>query len=74
MRKRWQELRNGIIDKEILTEMVNAQYDYLYASGAYLRNEAKWPSEEIYWQDEYIFEYIENRIDFLDEYIGQMGL
>ena len=73
MRKRWQELRNGIIDKEILAEMVNSQYDYLHSSGAYLRNEAKWPSEEIYWQDEYIFEYIENRIDFLDEYIGQMG-
>lgn len=73
MRERWQELRNDIITKESLTEIVNEQYQYLYSSGAYARNAWLWAEEGDYWSDEYIYEYIDKRIDFLDDYIGQMG-
>ncbi|MDO4302925.1 MAG: CotH kinase family protein [Bacillota bacterium] len=70
---RWKELREDIITKESLTDMVSMQYEYLYSSGAYQRNSLKWPSEGNNWSDEYIYEYIDKRIDFLDGYIGQMG-
>ena len=73
IQKRWQELRNNIITKESLKELADAQYQYLYSSGAYARNAWVWPTEGDYWSDEYIYEYIDKRIDFLDNYIGQMG-
>ena len=69
---RWQELRENNITKENLCAKVDAELAYLYASGAYVRNQQKWPPKGDYWQDEYIYEYIDKRIDFLDEYIGQM--
>lgn len=72
LKKRWQELRESIIIKEALYEKVDAQYEYLYASGAYDRNRQKWPPKGDYWSDGYIYEYIDKRIDFLDSYIGQM--
>ncbi|MCM1342810.1 MAG: CotH kinase family protein [Eubacterium sp.] len=71
--ERWQELRSDIITKESLIEIVDAQYQYLYSSGAYARNAWLWPINSDYWSDEYIYEYIDKRIDFLDDYIGQMG-
>ena len=69
---RWQELRQNIITKESLYEKVDAEFSYLYDSGAYVRNRQKWPPKGEYWQDSYIYEYIDRRIDFLDGYIGQM--
>jgi len=73
LNSRWAELREGVITKEALADMAGMQYEYLYSSGAYHRNSLKWPSEGDYWVDEYIYEYIDRRIDFLDSYIGQMG-
>ncbi|MDE7285859.1 MAG: CotH kinase family protein, partial [Lachnospiraceae bacterium] len=70
--ERWQHLREAIITKEALYAKVDAEYAYLYSSGAYVRNQQKWPPKGEYWQDEYIYEYIDKRIDFLDSYIGQM--
>lgn len=72
LKKRWQELRESIIIKEALYEKADMQYEYLYASGAYERNRQKWPPKGDYWSDDYIYEYIDKRIDFLDSYIGQM--
>lgn len=73
IQSRYLELRENIITKESLTEIVDMQYQYLHASGACIRNAWIWPVECDYWSDEYIYEYIDKRIDFLDEYIGQMG-
>lgn len=70
--ERWQELRQSIITKEALYEKLDAQFAYLYDSGAYVRNRQKWPPKGDYWQDGYIYEYIDRRIDFLDSYIGQL--
>ena len=72
MAERWQELRKSIITKEALYAKVDAEYAYLYSSGAYVRNRQKWPPKGEYWRDEYIYEYIDKRIDFLDSYIGRM--
>ncbi len=70
---RWQELRQNIITKEALYEKLDAEFSYLYGSGAYVRNRQKWPPKGEYWQDGYIYEYVDRRIDFLDGYIGGMG-
>ncbi len=70
--ERWQYLRQNIITKEALYAKVDEEYAYLYSSGAYVRNRQKWPPKGEYWRDEYIYEYIDKRIDFLDSYIGRM--
>lgn len=71
--ERWWELRKNIITKESLCDIVDTQYSYLHDSGAYIRNCILWPPKGEYWQDNYIYEYIDKRIDFLDNYIGQLG-
>ncbi len=73
LRKRWWELRENIITKEALYEKVDAYLAYLHDSGAYVRNQQKWPPGGDYWSENYIYEYIDGRIDFLDDYIGQGG-
>ncbi|MCI8353772.1 MAG: hypothetical protein HFI47_01625 [Lachnospiraceae bacterium] len=69
---RWEQLREGIITKESLLRKADTEIEYLRASGAAVRNGQRWPPQNDYWKDEYLYEYIDGRIDFLDEYIGQM--
>ena len=69
---RWQELRQSIITKEALYEKVDILSGYLHDSGAYQRNQQRWPPKGDYWQENYIYEYVDRRIDFLDDYIEQM--
>lgn len=73
MKKRWQELRTDILTKSALQKIANEEFAYLHASGAYARNYQKWPEGAEYWSDEYLFEYIDKKIDYLDGYFGQMG-
>lgn len=73
LNERWKELRqNEIITVDKITEMFDEQYAYLYASGAYARNYQRWPERMEYWSDEYVYEYTENRIAFLDNYFDQL--
>ena len=71
--KRWRELRLDVITKDVLYRMADEQFSYLHGSGAYTRNYQKWPQGAEYWSDDYLYEYIDKRIDYLDSYIGQMG-
>lgn len=71
--KRWWELRTSVITRENLCGIVDAQYEYLHDSGAYFRNYQKWPPKGDYWQDDYIYQYIDRRITYLDDYIEQLG-
>lgn len=69
LRDRWRELRKeGIISKEKIFGMLDRQFEYLHASGAYDRNYRRWPNGTEYWSDHYIYEYTGQRIDFLDQY------
>lgn len=72
LNERWQYLREEIITKEALKEKADEELEYLHASGAYTRNQQKWPPKGDYWSESYLYEYIDKRIDFLDSYIGQM--
>jgi len=73
LKVRWQELRQDVLTKEVLYSLADAEFSYLHGSGAYARNYQKWPAETDYWLDNYIYEYIDKKIDYLDEYFGQMG-
>lgn len=72
LESRWAELRREIITKESLHRKADTEIEYLRASGAAIRNGQRWPPQNDYWKEEYLYEYIDGRIDFLDEYIGQM--
>lgn len=73
MKRRWQELRADVLTKESLMNIADEEFAYLHGSGAYTRNYQKWPEGTEYWSDEFLYEYIEKRIDYLDSYFGQMG-
>ena len=71
--ERWKELRqNLVITEEKMDKILDEQFAYLYGSGAYLRNYSKWPHGHEYWKDEYIYDYVEKRIAFLDKYFQEL--
>lgn len=73
LRARWKELRDaGVITKEKIYKMLNAEYSYLHDSGAYRRNYEKWPYMAEEWNDECVYEFVDGRIDFLDTYFEQL--
>lgn len=73
LKNRWQEYRSsGLVTKEKLNTMVDTQLGYLHNSGAYKRNYERWPHGSEYWSDQYIYEYIDGRIDFLDQYFEKL--
>lgn len=65
---RWQALRRDILSDERLSAQLDELFGYLYASGAYERNYSCWPKETEYWEDRYIYEYVDGRLQFLDHY------
>ena len=73
LRDRWWELRqNDVVTKEKICGMIDSVFGYLHDSGAYKRNYERWSHGSEYWQDEYIYEYVDGRIDFLDGYFNQL--
>ena len=66
---RWKQLRQEILSKERLFHMLDEDFHYLHASGAYDRNYVRWNEHgREHWEDKYIYEYIDNRLRFLDAY------
>lgn len=68
MRERWSELRRGVLSQERLVGMLDDDFSYLHGSGAYDRNYRLWPNGTSYWDDDYIYEYVEGRLRYLDDY------
>lgn len=77
--KRWKELRSDVLSDENVTELSNEYIDYTISTGAYDRNLKKWPvyhvnnSDSYYevaelWNKSDLFDYIEKRGAFLDNY------
>lgn len=73
MADRWRRLRRSIITRESLYARLDAEFSYLHGSGAYARNLIRWPPGDGDWQDDYMYEYVDRRLAFLDAYIGRMG-
>lgn len=71
---RWQELRSsGVITEEVLDEMFDEEYAYLYNSGAYARNYEKWGYINDQWDDSYVYDFVEKRIPFLDKFFKEIS-
>lgn len=68
MRERWSWLRRDVLSKEKLVGMLDEEFSYLHGSGAYDRNYRRWPNGTEYWDDGYIYEYVEGRLQYLDGY------
>ncbi len=71
MRRRWVYLRQDILSNERLTGMLDKEFGYLHGSGAYARNYQRWPKGTEYWDDRYIYEYVDGRLKYLDEYFQE---
>lgn len=71
--ERWKELRQEqVITEEKIDDILDAQFAYLHDSGAYKRNYLRWPNGVEYWSDAYIYEYVKNRLEFLDKYFADL--
>lgn len=71
---RWAELRRDILSEENLIQMLDEEFDYLHSSGAYNRNYVRWNEHgREHWKDEYIYEYVRQRLAFLDEYFKKLA-
>lgn len=80
----WLKLRQDVITEENICDITQKNLEYLHNSGAYERNFNRWPyypqegddepslvDDE--WKDEYIFEFINGRIEVLDKYFEEMS-
>ncbi len=68
MRERWSDLRQDVLSRDRLVGMLDEEFSYLHDSGAYDRNYRLWPNGTEYWDDGYIYEYVEGRLTYLDAY------
>ncbi len=68
---RWNNLRKEILTKDRLWGMLDEDFAYLHASGAYERNYRRWPEGMDYWKEDYIYEYVEGRLIWLDTYFKE---
>lgn len=69
MYTRWKELRRNVIDKEEIKDKIKDMEEYLYNSGAMTRESDKWLCYmKPEWRYDNIYGFIDNRIEYLDEY------
>ena len=68
LKRRWNELRHYIISVESIIEAFNTQFHYLKANGVYERELKAWSDCEFfdYNNIEYTYEWLENRLNYLD--------
>lgn len=71
--ERWKELRSSFFTKEHIYSILDEQFGYLYDTGAYRRNYQRFPNGVEYWDDYYIYEYAEKRLEFLDGYFEKLS-
>lgn len=69
---RWNNLRSTLLSDEALSERINSAHDFLFDNGLYDKEESAW--EYVYSESDldYLFNWLEKRIDFLDVYFGDI--
>ena len=73
MYARWKELRKEIITRENLFTLFEKQINYVNFSGAYLRDSMIWGSREEYWNNQYLYEYADGKIQMMDQYMEELS-
>lgn len=74
MYDRWVELRQDIYSPQNLYQIFDGLYDYLYSTGAYVHNYQWFPYDTSSWDDNYVYEFIDRRLTFLDKYFERLYL
>jgi hypothetical protein len=68
---RWVELRNTILQKDSLINLISKTYSLLLTNGNYEREILKWGDESINLLNlEYTYKWLENRLAYLDDYFS----
>lgn len=73
MYTRWKELRQDIITTNNLFAILEQQIAYVNSSGAYLRDSMFWGNREEYWNNQYIYDYAEGKIEMMDRYLEELS-
>lgn len=68
LQEQWEELRNNQLSAEHLAELTEMYSQRLKSSGAYAREQQKWPENMQLDSQEEIVEYFNARMDYLDNY------
>lgn len=67
LQARYNSLRQNVLTKEHLMEMIRAQYEELVAKGAYDRESGAWPEYQVHESElDYMADWIERRLAYLD--------
>lgn len=70
LKERWNRYRSGILSTEHITELLQGNMDYIQETGAFSRDTEKW-EEALNSSDlSEVKKYVEERMDYLDEYFG----
>lgn len=69
---RWIELRQDFYTREKLYQIVDDSLQYLHNTGAYGHNYEWYPFDTSAWQEELVYEYLDKRIAFLDQYFEKL--
>ena len=73
---RYFELRDSILSKENLTKTIDQYNDLIRDSGAFSRDDERWPNgpKITEGKEEFISEFMDKRMEFLDDYFGTILL
>ena len=70
LKERWNRYRSGILSTEHITGLLRENMDYLQRTGAFSRDTEKW-EEALNSSDlSEVEKYVEERMEYLDEYFG----
>lgn len=66
---RWRELRKNVLSEERLFVMLDEEFACLHGSGIYDRDYVRWNEQGCEkWKNEYIYEFVDGRLQYLDSY------
>ena len=68
---RWKEYRKSFLDTEYILDLMTGNRDRLVDTGAVLREQSRWPEEEIDMDIEYLLDYQTKRMEWLAWYFGE---
>lgn len=70
LRERYWELRNDKLNIENIDNILDQYKKDIIDSGSFLRDSERWYEYDADYEIEYIRDWLRNRLDFLDEYLG----
>ena len=70
--EKWNEYRQTLISDSALDERINMAHDFLMDNGIYEKEASTWDYEYSEGDLDYLFEWLEDRLEFLDNYFNKI--